>query len=55
MGLYETAEEVNYKNICFGDAVWLFHLETGSFMKVIDKAYEMNNFALNKISKFLLT
>jgi len=24
--LYQTGEEIEYKNICFGDTVWIFHL-----------------------------
>lgn len=54
--LYKTSEEVEYKNICFGDAVWIFHLESGSFVKVIiDEERKSNSIILNKISIFLIT
>lgn len=34
IGLYQSAEELEYKDICYGDAVWIFHLESGSFVKL---------------------
>lgn len=48
--LYQTGEEIEYKNICFGDSVWIFHLESGSFVKVIDENRKSKSVILNKIS-----
>jgi hypothetical protein len=50
--LYQTAEEIEFKNICFGDYVWIFHLESGSFLKVLDDETETTNIVLSKISNW---
>ena len=49
LGLYQTAEEYDYKNICFGDAVWIFHLETGSFVKSVETDYNFDPFLFGNI------
>lgn len=51
LGLYQPYEEIEYKSICFGDSVWIFHLESGSFVKVLDNQEVLDNVVLNKISK----
>ena len=53
--LYQTAEEIEYKNICFGDSVWIFHLESGSFVKVMaEDERKPKSIILNKISTLYL-
>lgn len=37
IGLYQTGEEVEYKDIFYGDTIWIFHLESGSFVKLKEK------------------
>jgi hypothetical protein len=36
IGLYQTGEEMDYKDIYYGDTVWVFHLESGSFVKLVE-------------------
>lgn len=49
IGLFQTAEELEYKDIRYGDTVWIFHLESGSFVKLVEPN-EVESFILKKIS-----
>ena len=53
VGLYQTAQEIEYKEICYGDTVWIFHLESGSFVKVKQSVNHLSdNYFMKKISNF---
>ncbi len=55
IGLYQTAQEIDYKSICYGDTVWMFHLESGSFVKVKkDNNSTYDNYIMQKISNFII-
>ena len=41
---------MEYKDICYGDTVWIFHLESGSFVKIVEPQ-EVESFILKKVSK----
>lgn len=41
---------MDYKDIYYGDTVWIFHLESGSFVKLVEPN-EIESFVLKKISK----
>ena len=40
---------MEYKDICYGDTVWIFHLESGSFVK-LEETKQVESFILKKIS-----
>ena len=55
LGLYQPCEENEYKSICYGDSVWIFHLESGSFVKVLDNQEVTDSVIVKKISTYPIT
>ena len=48
--LYQTAEEEHPEYIYYGSSLWIFHLETNSFLKFMSVSQDGDNFFLKKIS-----
>ena len=48
--LYQTAEEEEPEFIYYGSSLWVFHLETNSFLKFKSVHLNGDNFFLRKIS-----
>ncbi len=55
VGLYQTAEQYDAEYIHYGESLWLFHLETSSFLKMHNPEAQMESFFFRKISKFWFT
>ena len=50
VALYQTAEAIEPEYIYYGESLWIFHLETSSFLKVFNHTASLESFFFRKIS-----
>jgi len=50
IALFQTAEPVEPEFIHYGEPLWIFHLETSSFLKLVNRTASLESFFFRKIS-----